>query len=298
MKKLVVVDAGSIIPSCILGGEDHLYVDGDKLINIYTLNSLKRLANALNVIKFERGITDDDMDVVIAYDSRSWRYDFFPNYKSNRSKTDTMPNGIKIKDYIVYIEKVMDKMKTVSELIHVRVNKAEADDILYVLSKYSENDEVILVSNDKDIKQCAYNNDRVSLYNIQYETFIECGVDDILEHIIKGDSGDGIPSVLCDDDHYVKPDSKRKPVNKNRLNAIKSFILVGEFDENVLGKVTNSNDLAKNIKRNKKLINFADIDSDYVDSIRGEFFEATERKNQTEIFDKMNISETIGILEG
>jgi hypothetical protein len=39
-------------------------------------------------------------------------------------------------------------------------------------------------------------------------------------HILKGDSGDGIPNVLSDDDTFVVPDKRQNKLTQKRIDAI------------------------------------------------------------------------------
>ena len=45
----------------------------------------------------------------------------------------------------------------------------------------------------------------------------------LLEHIIKGDRGDGIPNALSDDDTFVSG-GRQKPMRANRLAEIKKVV--------------------------------------------------------------------------
>jgi 5'-3' exonuclease len=80
------------------------------------------------------------------------------------------------------------------------VDRVEADDVIAVLAKnYHESERVLIVSNDKDFQQLQrYPN--VEQYSLMKKQFLVCDNPEkfLMEHIIKGDSSDGIPNVLSD----------------------------------------------------------------------------------------------------
>jgi hypothetical protein len=183
-------------------------------------------------------------ELVICNDSgKYWRKDIFPQYKYNRSKN-------KKKDNIDW-SKVHEIMNTIHHEVletfpykNIKILSVEADDIIAVLcKKYSEKEKIVIVSNDKDFNQLQrYPN--VRQYSPIKKEFINCGdpEDFLISHIIKGDSSDGIPNILSDDDTFLCEDKRQKPCGMKKINQIK-----GELSE-----WTNTD----NWKRNQKLIDF------------------------------------------
>ena len=38
-----------------------------------------------------------------------------------------------------------------------------------------------------------------------------------MEHILKGDAGDGVPNVLSDDDVFINDDKRQTPLSKKKM---------------------------------------------------------------------------------
>lgn len=156
--------------------------------------------------------------IVLCCDSSSWRKDVFPFYKAGRKKSREKSSL----DWSVVFT-FLDKIK--SELIEhlpykvISINGAEADDIIGVLSaRYSGSEDILIISSDKDFMQLQkYKN--VYQYSPIRKMFIktENPAQYIKEHIIKGDSGDGIPNFLSADNTFVSG-ARQKTITKEKLS--------------------------------------------------------------------------------
>jgi hypothetical protein len=162
-------------------------------------------------------------EIVICNDGRNyWRNDVFSYYKANRKK-QRKTSSI---DWDGFYE-IMDVIK--NEVINhlpyknIQVNDAEADDIIAVISQRHHVDEnILIVSSDKDFQQLQrYPN--VHQYSPNKRDFIVCENPEefLTEHIIKGDSSDGIPNILSDDDVFVHEDKRQKPCGKKKIGIIR-----------------------------------------------------------------------------
>ena len=116
------------------------------------------------------------------------------------------------------------------EIIHnlpyknLQINDAEADDIIAIISKHNHtNEKILIVSSDKDFQQLQRYSD-VYQYSPIKKDFLTCEDPEnfLLEHIIKGDSSDGVPNILSDDDVFVKEDKRQKPCGKKKIEIVKS----------------------------------------------------------------------------
>jgi hypothetical protein len=83
----------------------------------------------------------------------------------------------------------------------------------------------------------------------------------LLEHIVNGDKGDGIPNILSPDDCFVT-ESRQKPITKKRL-AEWERIPMDDFHQHVPVEV------ARNFQRNRYLIDFDYIPDTVRDNILG-----------------------------
>tara|TARA_E500000318_G_scaffold59836_1_gene55545 strand:- start:1275 stop:2123 length:849 start_codon:yes stop_codon:yes gene_type:complete len=220
----------------------------------------------LNSIRMHRQEFHDEYgEVVLAYDSKHyWRRDYFPFYKQNRKKARDKDdknwslifeclNAIKqeIKDYLPYK--------------HIEVHGAEADDIIATLVKKHPNEKIMIVSGDKDFIQLQKNSN-VSQYSpiLKKKLNGEDPIEYIKVHILKGDSSDGIPNVLSNDNVFVEG-LRQKPLSKKKIDAWKD----GNF-ENTMA----TDEIVRNYSRNKNLIDLECIPVDVETDILKTFAEA------------------------
>ena len=123
----------------------------------------------------------------------------------------------------------------------------------------------MIVSGDKDFIQLQkYSN--VTQYSPILKKYVngEDPADYIRVHILKGDSSDGVPNVLSNDDVFVEG-LRQKPLSKKKIEAWKD----GDFT----GKIVNDN-VIRNYERNKTLIDLEHIPSEISENIKTTFQEA------------------------
>lgn len=206
----------------------------------------------LNVIRANRKkFTNDFGEIVIAADDRNyWRRETFPYYKASRKKARES-SELDWPTIFESLNKIKQEIKDIFPYKVIQVEHAEADDIIAsICQQYGKQlggDPILILSSDKDMKQLQkYSN--VSQYNPIMKRWLKCtNVDEMLfEHVMKGDSGDGIPNVLSQDDTFVTG-SRQKPLTKKRLQEIKDDI--NSLDDEV----------KRNIERNKLLIDLDNI---------------------------------------
>ena len=155
-------------------------------------------------------------EVVIACDSSSWRKTAFPYYKAarkkNRESSELDWNAI-----FNAFGKVRSELDTFFPYRVINIDGAEADDIIGVLAHRfgvplgSGQEKIMIISGDKDFKQLQkYSN--VSQYDPVRKKMLRCDDADLFlkEHIIRGDTSDGIPNILAKDDVFVT--GTRQPV--------------------------------------------------------------------------------------
>lgn len=210
-------------------------------------------------------------EVVIACDGRNyWRKSIFPHYKAhrkaNRDKSD-LDWG--------FIFDTLGELRTdlINEFPYkvLLIDTAEADDIIAVLTEHTqehllvenglfpESQKVLIVSSDKDFIQLQKNKN-VRQWSPMQRKFVEGSQKDIQEytitHIVKGDSGDGIPNILSKDDVFVSGD-RQKPFSAKRLP---------EFYEKGIEACKNDEE-KRNYQRNQQLVNFDYIPEDLAKTI-------------------------------
>ena len=217
----------------------------------------------LNSIRMYRTMFKEEYgEVVLTYDSRHyWRREIFPQYKQNRKKS--RENDTKDWNKIFgLLNDIKSEFKEILPYKYVEVYGAEADDIIGTLCKEYQDQKTMIVSGDKDFIQLQkYKN--VKQYSPILKKMVNGHNPDtyIKEHILKGDSSDGVPNVLSPDHTFVEG-LRQRPLSKKKIEAwIKSE--TGMSDE-----------VKRNYQRNHKLINLDNTPEDLQKSILDTFNEA------------------------
>jgi 5'-3' exonuclease len=220
----------------------------------WVLNSLRQYN-----VKF-RG---DYGEMTICCDSPSWRRDYFPHYKMNRKKkraADDIDWDSVFQNFNETIEMIEDNFPYKV----LRVDKSEADDIIAVSVKNfreTSKEPVLIISSDKDFMQLKKHGN-VKQYCPRNKNFIneitdlETIHDNLLVHIITGDTSDGIPNIFSDDDSLVNEEKKQNRATKKRVEEVKNDI-----------KSNNINKYSSAISRNTVLIDLDKIPQDVVSEI-------------------------------
>lgn len=236
---MIILDYNQIALSNIQA--QHLGIEED-LIRHMILNSI-RMYN--QKFKSEYG------DIVIAADGAfSWRREQFPQYKASRRKTRDESTTTDWKEVFRILSMVREE---IVENLHYRVLRfdgAEADDVIGTLAEYTQefgkHEPVMIVSADHDFIQLQ-KYDNVKQYSPLQKKFVKDKNPRsyLFEHIMRGDSGDGVPNVLSPDNAFV--DSIRQsPVTQKKLDiwVQNSENLKSVMDENTY----------RNYQRNRTLI--------------------------------------------
>ena len=250
----------------------------------------------LNSVRMYRTMFNDEYgEVILTYDSKHyWRRDFFPQYKSNRKKNRDADS----KDWNAIFEilnKIKAEIKDNLPYKFLEVYGAEADDIIATLCKYtqtekdrSRNEKIIIVSGDKDFIQLQkYMN--VKQYSPILKKYVDGHNPDtyIKEHILKGDTSDGVPNVLSPDNTFTDG-LRQKPLGKKKIETWLDIDIDDLQDE-----------VKRNYQRNEKLIDLSKIPNELEDEILTEFHGAPfgDRSKLLNYFIKSrlkNLTETIG----
>lgn len=158
-------------------------------------------------------------EIIIAKDGRkNWRKDYFPYYKGNRKldpkdKTAEEIQADRDKWYkiITILNKITDEIQENFPWKVIYSEKGEADDVIAVLAKRAQ-EPVLIVSTDKDFFQLHKlpNVKQVSPRTGEF-IVVEDLATTLRNHILCGDSGDGVPNFLSDDDSFVNENSAPRP---------------------------------------------------------------------------------------
>lgn len=170
-------------------------------------------------------------EVVICADGKNyWRKEYFPYYKAARAKSRA-ESDLNWKLIFDTISSIREDLKEYFPYKVIHVDTAEADDIIGVLTKYTQDNDleligleeqpqpVLIISSDKDNLQLQkYKNvtqwSPMQKKQIKPETNAH---EALIEKICCGDPGDGYGNILSDDDVFVNPNKRQPPFRKKRL---------------------------------------------------------------------------------
>ena len=224
----------------------------EDMVRHMILNSIRNY-----VMQFKSDYVESDADVILAWDSKHyWRRDYYPQYKAGRKKTRESSN-LDWNEIFGVTNKIRDEIKENLPYKSVEVYGAEADDIIAIVS--NSYDKVMIVSSDKDFIQL--HNDNIKQWSPVTKQEVNGHNPDtyIKEHVLKGDSGDGVPNVLSPD-HTFTDGLRQKPLGKKRIEKM--------INENMNDW---SDEVKRNYQRNYKLINLKnipkDIESNIIDEV-------------------------------
>lgn len=262
---MILIDYSQVAISNIMQFEDEIIRSSnekDKVINII------RHAILTSIKHYKKKYGAEYGELVIACDgSNYWRKLVFPYYKYGRKENR---DNSKIDWGLIFSIMAEIRVDLIEHFPYkvIHFDKAEADDIIGVLCKWTqengfitrglfqEQQKVLIISADGDFKQLQKYKNVKQWSPIQKKFVI---VDDpheyLMTHITKA-SDDGIPNVLSADDVFVNK-IRQTPVKKERLQE---FIELGE-------EACRNETERKNWKRNRTLIDLDYIPEDVCETI-------------------------------
>ncbi len=206
--KIILIDNNQIILSSIFTAAKTAQSEEDYgFIRHLVLNTYRKYLS-----KFRK----DYGEFVICNDSKNvWRKDFFPQYKRNRSERQKKSKFDWGKIF-GELHTIREEMKDVFPYRFVQVERAEADDIIAVIAKnFHHKEKIMIVSSDKDFQQLQrYPN--VEQYSPSKKGILRCDnpYDFLLDHVVRGDSSDGVPNAISDDTVFVEGRRQNRLTNK------------------------------------------------------------------------------------
>jgi len=196
---MILLDFSGVCMGTMLSQNKNQKLD-EGLIRHMILNTL-RMYNT----KFK----DKYGKLIVVCDGGSWRRDVYPEYKASRRKNrEEGTSGHDWTEVFRIMNLVREEIKEFMPYEVLCFDNVEADDIIATLvestQEFGQHDDIMIVSADKDFIQLQrYDNVR------QFSPMTKKLVSDkdptsyLFEHILKGDSSDGIPNVLSADDVFT-----------------------------------------------------------------------------------------------
>lgn len=232
-------------------------------------------------------------EMVIACDDKNyWRRKIYPYYKANRKKAREK-SELDWTKIFESLNKIRAELREVFPYPTIQVDSVEADDVIATLCELKgatvSTERILILSGDKDFNQLQkYGN--VEQFDPVRKKWIKA--DDpykyVQEHIMRGDTGDGIPNFLSDDDTFVS-DKRQKPLTQKKIDA-----WLGKDPKEFCDDT-----MMRNYKRNQQLVDFAFIPEDVKTRILDEY-KAQSGKTRDKLFNYFiqnklkNLMEVIG----
>jgi len=199
-------------------------------------------------------------EVVLTWDSKhSWRRDYFPEYKASRRK-GREESDLDWEDIFGTLNKIRNEIKQNFPYKYLEVFGAEADDIIGFLCEENKDEKIMIISGDKDFIQLQkYPNVK------QWSPITKKDVNGfdptiyLKEHIIKGDTSDGVPNILSPDKTFVDG-LRQRPLSRKK---IQSWLVGGGSDWN--------DEVKRNFQRNLTLIDLSKTPEELKNQIRLEY---------------------------
>lgn len=253
---MILVDLNQVVISNLMVQINNYKQEAEEgLVKHMILNS---------ILSIKKKFGNDYGNIVLCCDNKNfWRKDIFPYYKGNRKKIRENSGY----DWSMIFNTITQTKKDLRDNFPykiIEVERTEADDIIGTLVKnFSKYEKTLIVSSDKDFKQLQrYPN--VTQYSPILKKYLVTDEPHkyIREHIIRGDSGDGVPNFLSDDDVFVT-DKRQKPLSRKKLSEW--------LDINRDPKDFCDSNMLSKYKRNEQLVDLSFVPDEIQEKILEEF---------------------------
>ena len=241
-------------------------------------------------------------EIVIACDNRRyWRRSVFPNYKASRKKTRE-DSGYDWSTIFEILGQVKSELDEFMPYPVIDVDGAEADDVIGALAEYSQESDLtdhpmfaephplLIISADHDFQQLQKwsNVKQWSPIRKKFVTLTENPQQVLMEHIISGDKGDGVPNILSDDDVFTEG-KRQRPIRK---------ALIAEWKTQPPSEWV-TGEMAAGYIRNKQMVDLSQTPQDIKSEIVLQY-ELQCRKNRSEVrdyFERHNLNRLLETID-
>lgn len=278
----IIIDMNQVMISNLMkqiGNHTNSKIE-ENMIRHMILNSLRSYK-----VKF----SNEYGDIIIACDgSNCWRKEVYPYYKANRKKIREKTE-VDWKSIFEFMNKIVNEIRDNFPYKVMHIERVEADDIIASVIKHiritkESNEKILILSADKDFIQ-LHTYENVNQYDPVRKKWIssENPKRYLLEHILKGDSGDGVPNIISSDNCFVIG-QRQLPMTKKKIDY---------FLNTDLNKYDNIH--LKNYERNKKLIDLNEIPNEIYEKIISDYIQEKikDRKSLINYFMKNKLNNLI-----
>jgi len=216
--------------------------------------------------------------VIVADGAGNWRKDAYPQYKASRKKSRD-ESSIDWDEMFRIINMVRDEIRDNFPYKVMHQYGCEADDVIAQIAmetqEFGKHEPVMIVSADKDFIQLQ-KYDNIKQFSPMTKKYVKHDNPRLymMEHIFRGDGGDGVPNVLSDDNVFVEG-RRQSPVTKKKIEAW----LEAEDLQSAMG-----DDIYRNFLRNKKLIDLTETPQNIKSEIINTYESQDPSKNKSKVF--------------
>ena len=256
---MILIDLSQImVASTMMSmGKDQSQVDIN-MVRHMVLNSLRM---------YRQKYHKEYGELILCCDGRhSWRREHFPPYKASR-KTTRDADSRDWSQIFSCLDTIKSELKEYFPYKYIEIENAEADDIIGVLAK-TWGEPIMIISGDKDFIQLQTHKNVKQYSPITKKLVTATNPYNYLkEHILRGDSSDGIPNFLSADNCIVDK-IRQTPITKKKIESWLGESPVDFCNEEQL----------RNYHRNMKLIDLQYTPSNIVDQIGKQYDEIPKGK--------------------
>jgi len=259
------------------------------------------LINAIRSYKVKFGHTYGQI-VIACDDRRYWRKENFPYYKASRKKSRD-DSGFDWQSIFEALNLVKQELAEHFPYPVIEIPRAEADDVIASLVFWSQKNAlqsggildddrpqpILILSQDHDFQQLQ-KYDNVEQYAPVEKKFIKTNEPEIflMEHILRGDKGDGVPNFLSADDTFVNPELRQKALG---VKADKWKYWSPE-------EICTTPELKKNFDRNRMLVDLGCIPQEIQDAVIDSYItQVALRKDRSKLLDYFVTYEMPNLME-
>jgi len=216
--------------------------------------------------------------VIVADGAGNWRKDAYPQYKASRKKSRD-ESSIDWDEMFRIINMIRDEIRDNFPYKVMHQYGCEADDVIAQIAmetqEFGKHEPVMIVSADKDFIQLQ-KYDNIKQFSPMTKKYVKHDNPRLymMEHIFRGDGGDGVPNVLSDDNVFVEG-RRQSPVTKKKIEAW----LEAEDLQSAMG-----DDIYRNFLRNKKLIDLTETPQNIKSEIINTYESQDPSKNKSKVF--------------
>lgn len=215
-------------------------------------------------------------ELVLAIDAgNNWRRNYYPQYKANRKKS-RKESDFDWNEAFRILDLVQTEIRQNFPYKVIKIDECEADDVIGTIvantQEFGQYEDVMIISSDHDFKQLQkYPNVKQFSPLLKKPVVEDNPRSNLIEKILTGDAGDGVPNVLSHDDVFVNGE-RQTPLSRKKKDAIVEDLAEGEL--------LYAASWYRNYCRNKTLIDLTETPDRLKNKIISEFNSQDQWKNK------------------